>query len=174
MEKVKFLLLSKISFNRETWYINQCIFYDQKKNGFIWVLRSFHHSSKQFFKGGDQLSQLPSNEDLALEGSHIIKQSLCAYVRWALPYLPEEGVQAVVKFLTTDQLLAHVSFHIGTLDLIMTVDYPPSPKILKKVFEAIIGALASSDKVPFIYYGSTFITHFKIFHKNCYFFVKTK
>ena len=29
----------------------------------------------------------------------------------------------------------------------MTVDYPPSPQILKKVFEAIIGALATSDKV---------------------------
>ena len=60
--------------------------------------------------------------------------------------MPEEGVQAVVNFLTTDQLLAHVSFHIGTLDLIMTVDYPPSAQTLKKVFEAIIGALATSDK----------------------------
>merc|ERR1711997_986632 len=27
-----------------------------------------------------------------------------------------------------------------------TVDYPPSPQILKKVFEAIIGALATSNK----------------------------
>jgi len=98
-------------------------------------------------EGGNQLSQLPSNEDLAMKGSLIINQSLCAYVRWALPYLPEEGVQAVVNFLTGDNLLAHVSFHIGTLDLIMTVDYPPSPQILKKVFEAIIGALATSDKV---------------------------
>ena len=52
-------------------------------------------------KGGNQLSQLPSNEDLAMKGSLIINQSLCAYVRWALPYLPEEGVQAVVNFLTT-------------------------------------------------------------------------
>ena len=33
-------------------------------------------------KGGNQLSQLPSNEDLAMEGSRIINQSLCAYVRW--------------------------------------------------------------------------------------------
>ena len=33
-------------------------------------------------KGGNQLSQLPSNEDLAMEDSRIINQSLCAYVRW--------------------------------------------------------------------------------------------
>jgi dsRNA-specific ribonuclease len=88
-----------------------------------------------------------------MEGSLIINQSLCAYVRWALPYLPEEGVQAVVNFLTGDNLLAHVSFHIGTLDLIMTVDYPPSPQILKKVFEAIIGALATSNKGTFLSEG---------------------
>ena len=71
-------------------------------------------------KGGNQLSQLRTNENLAQEGSAIINQSLSAYVRWALPYLPEEGVQAVKNFLTQDQLLAHVSFHIGTLDLILT------------------------------------------------------
>ena len=71
-------------------------------------------------KGGNQLSQLRTNEKLAQEGSAIINQSLSAYVRWALPYLPEEGVQAVKNFLTQDQLLAHVSFHIGTLDLILT------------------------------------------------------
>ena len=58
------------------------------------------------YKGGDQLKQLPSNEALAKEGRLIINQSLCAYVRWALPYLPEEGVEAVANFLTGDQLLA--------------------------------------------------------------------
>ena len=97
-----------------------------------------------------------------MKGSLIINQSLCAYVRWALPYLPEEGVQAVVNFLTGDELLAHVSFHIGTLDLIMTVDYPPSPQILKKVFEAIIGALATSNKGTFLSEG----THTDVFVKS--------
>ena len=59
-------------------------------------------------KGGNQLSQLPSNEDLAMKGSLIINQSLCAYVRWALPYLPEEGVQAVVNFLTTVRFMLYL------------------------------------------------------------------
>ena len=63
------------------------------------------------YKGGNQLKQLPSNEDLAKEGSLIINQSLCAYVRWALPYLPEEGVQAVVNFLTTGQLISERLFY---------------------------------------------------------------
>ena len=64
--------------------------------------------------------QLPTNENLSAVGRKVIEESLTSYVRWALPYLPEEGVEAVVTFLTTEQLLAHVSFHIGTMDLILS------------------------------------------------------
>ena len=64
--------------------------------------------------------QLPTNENLSAVGRKVIDESLTSYVRWALPYLPEEGVEAVVTFLTTEQLLAHVSFHIGTMDLILS------------------------------------------------------
>ena len=39
----------------------------------------------------------------------------------------------------------------------MTVDYPPSPQILKKVFEAIIGALATSDKGTFLSEGTLLV-----------------
>jgi len=98
-------------------------------------------------QGENQLSQLlSSNQNLAAEGSRLIDQTLSAYVRWALPYLPEEGVRAFKNFLTQDQLLAYVSFHIGTMDLVLTVDYPPSPHTMRQVFEAIIGALASSNE----------------------------
>ena len=41
------------------------------------------------------------------------------YVRAALPYLPEEGVEAFVGFLTSEETMADISFHIGTKDLIM-------------------------------------------------------
>ena len=44
----------------------------------------------------------------------------------------------------------------------MTVDYPPSPEILKKVFEAIIGALATSNKGAFLSEG----THTDVFVKS--------
>ena len=52
-------------------------------------------------KGGNQLSQLPSNEDLAMEGSRIINQSLCAYVRWVskLKNLGQLYILQVLKLL---------------------------------------------------------------------------
>jgi len=79
------------------------------------------------------------------EGHKVINDSLCGYIRWALPYLPEEGVQAIKSYLMTDEMLAHVSFHIGTLDLILSDDYPPSSSTMREVFEAVIGALTASD-----------------------------
>jgi hypothetical protein len=45
---------------------------------------------------------------------------IVSYVRLVLPKLPTDGVEAVVKHLTSEQLLAHVSFHIGTKDLVMS------------------------------------------------------
>ena len=62
-----------------------------------------------------------ANDELAVEGKNIIDETLKTYLRTSLPHLPEEGVEAITKFLTKEELLAHVSFHIGTLDLVQSV-----------------------------------------------------
>ena len=64
-----------------------------------------------------------SNEKLAEVGKRVILDSLRAYLRTSLPHLPEEGVEAITNFLTREELLAHVSFHIGTLDLVLSQVY---------------------------------------------------
>ena len=72
--------------------------------------------------GDDLLApKFETNEDLAVEGRNVIENTLKTYLRTALPHLPEEGVEAITKFLTREELLAHVSFHIGTLDLVQSV-----------------------------------------------------
>ena len=72
---------------------------------------------------GDDLlvPNFEANEDLVVQGRNIIENTLKTYLRTALPHLPEEGVEAITKFLTREELLAHVSFHIGTLDLVQSV-----------------------------------------------------
>lgn len=65
-------------------------------------------------------TSMPTNESLAAIGRQVMCDSLRGYLRWAMPYLPEDGVEAVTAFLTEDKLLAHVSFHIGTMDLILS------------------------------------------------------
>jgi hypothetical protein len=63
--------------------------------------------------------EIQTNTKLATEGRKLISESLRGYLRTTLPYLPEEGVQAVCNKLCQDKLLARVSFHIGTMDLIL-------------------------------------------------------
>lgn len=76
----------------------------------------------QDLMGDDLLApKFETNEDLAVEGRNVIENTLKTYLRTALPHLPEEGVEAITKFLTREELLAHVSFHIGTLDLVQSV-----------------------------------------------------
>ena len=69
----------------------------------------------------DELSEIRtlSQFQLSKEGSEFIADTLSGFVRVALPKLPEEGVEAIVKYLTKDEVLAHVGFHIGIKDLIL-------------------------------------------------------
>lgn len=63
---------------------------------------------------------IQSNERLAEVGAKFLEETLLQYTRSALPYLPEEGVEALVKHLMTEKMLSDISFHIGTKDLIMS------------------------------------------------------
>ena len=83
-----------------------------------------------------------SNDNLALIGNNIIGDTLKAFVRIALPNIPEEGVEAIKSYLTSDEMLSRISFHIGTKDLILSKEYPPSRETYANVFKAIVGALS--------------------------------
>ena len=76
-------------------------------------------------------------------GTDLIDYTLKGFLRQAFAYIPEEGIEAVVaNFLTTEDMMAHVSFHVGTKDLILCEEYPPSRTTLANVFRAIFGALS--------------------------------
>ena len=72
----------------------------------------------------------------------MIKESIQGFVRSALPYIPEEGVEEIEKYLTSDEMLSRVSYHIGTKDLILSKEYPPSRETYSDVFKAVVGALS--------------------------------
>jgi len=87
-----------------------------------------------------------SNVEMVLKGEDVIEEVVLGYARAALPSLPEEGVHAILAHLTTDQKLAHVSFHIGTMDLVLTQEYPPSVKTMADAFKALVWALWQSPE----------------------------
>lgn len=68
--------------------------------------------------GSEDEFAITSNDRLAEIGSKFLTETLEAYVRFAFPFWPEEGVQALVAFLNSKEVQAEISFHIGTRDLI--------------------------------------------------------
>ena len=100
---------------------------------------------KQEELGVEVTSQLSDNSELAVKGETIIKTVLTRWLRSAYPLLPEEMITEVRQFLTTEQILAEVGFHIGLREIILSEEYPPSAATLKQSLAAVIAALAHTE-----------------------------
>ena len=67
-----------------------------------------------------------NHSELASAGFSCIKSTLDSWLTAAVPNFPTEGRQAVVEYLTSEQLLAEVGFHIGLKELVLSPVYPPT------------------------------------------------
>ena len=83
-----------------------------------------------------------SNLNFSIVGSKVIEENVKGFVRSSLPFMPEEGVEAIKDYLTSDEMLSRVAYHIGTKDLILSKEYPPSRETKADVLKAIVGALS--------------------------------
>lgn len=87
---------------------------------------------------------LLDNRDLAEKGFKIAETYISAFLKYHLPNYPSEGLSAIQNYLLSDSNLAHVSFNLGTKDIIMAAEYPPNEQSLATTLLAIIGALEES------------------------------
>lgn len=85
--------------------------------------------------------QLKDNMELIKEGENFLTSFIKGYLRNVLPRFPEEGICAVHDYLMSNQVLAHVSSHIGTKDLLLCEEHPPSEITLAHTLKALVGAL---------------------------------
>ncbi|XP_025192404.1 39S ribosomal protein L44, mitochondrial [Melanaphis sacchari] len=85
------------------------------------------------------------NKELVSKGSDFIDDVIKRYLRTVLPRLPEEGIIGIHKYLTSIETLSHVSFHIGTSELILCAEFPVEKLTLSNVLKAITAALVESS-----------------------------
>jgi len=88
---------------------------------------------------------LTDNRELVIKGSDFIDDIVQRYLRTVLPRLPEEGILEIHNFLTCIDTLSHISFHIGTSELILCADFPVEKLTLANVLKSIIAALIESS-----------------------------
>uniref|UniRef100_A0A1B6ESP8 Large ribosomal subunit protein mL44 n=2 Tax=Cuerna arida TaxID=1464854 RepID=A0A1B6ESP8_9HEMI len=88
---------------------------------------------------------LADNREYAEAGESIISEYSKRYLRTVYPRFPEEGICSVSDYLLSDDVLADIAKNIGTSDLILTPDHPPSAKTLANVLKALVYALNLSS-----------------------------
>jgi len=91
------------------------------------------------------VAKFKDNSYMALEGMVILRNTIQSYLSRELPLLPKVGVESVCNYLVSEPVLAHVSSHIGTKDLILCDEYPPSDATFANTFQAIVSALEKSS-----------------------------
>ncbi|XP_071448856.1 large ribosomal subunit protein mL44 [Hetaerina americana] len=88
---------------------------------------------------------LKDNSELIEEGEKFMTSYIKGYLRIMLPRFPEEGICAVHDYLMTNEVLAHVSSHIGTKDLLLCAEHPPTEATLSNTLKALVGALLRGE-----------------------------
>uniref|UniRef100_A0A1B6MAC5 Large ribosomal subunit protein mL44 n=1 Tax=Graphocephala atropunctata TaxID=36148 RepID=A0A1B6MAC5_9HEMI len=88
---------------------------------------------------------LKDNREYSKAGESIIAEYSKRYLRTIYPRFPEEGICSVCDYLLSDNVLADISKNIGTSDIILTPDHPPSVKTLANVLKAIVFSLNLSS-----------------------------
>lgn len=87
---------------------------------------------------------LKDNIQLSKKGASFTKSFLTDWCRASFPILPREGVESIVRHLTSSAVVTNVARNLGIEDLTMSADCPVPDDVLHSTFLAVIGALRES------------------------------
>jgi large subunit ribosomal protein L44 len=88
---------------------------------------------------------LQDNSSLAAKGEELMTEFIISFLNLSLPTIPREGIKGIFKHLMSEETLKKVSKGLGTKDLILSSDYPPTRQNYEKTLKAIIGAIFESS-----------------------------
>ncbi|XP_037947029.1 39S ribosomal protein L44, mitochondrial [Teleopsis dalmanni] len=105
--------------------------------------------------------QINDNLKLSEHGENIAKAYISTYLQYSLPKVPEEGRNAILKYLTSIETLAYIALHLGMKDLLLDTEYPPTSEALSRSLLAVIGALqeSSGSERSFLFVRDFICTH---------------
>ncbi|XP_015114421.1 39S ribosomal protein L44, mitochondrial [Diachasma alloeum] len=87
---------------------------------------------------------IEDNRELIDSGRHLTSKIVEIYLSLSLPKAPEECILALHDHLLSEEVLANSASLIGSKDLILSEEYPPSTETLANTFLALVSALAES------------------------------
>ncbi|XP_020278090.1 39S ribosomal protein L44, mitochondrial [Pseudomyrmex gracilis] len=88
--------------------------------------------------------EMQDNMDLILKGEKLTSEIVSSYLTQVLPDTPEDIIITLHDYLVSEEILAQAAIHIGSKDIILSEEYPPSQRTLADTFLALVAALAES------------------------------
>lgn len=88
---------------------------------------------------------IKDNHELYLQGTSFSHSYLRSCFEEAYPKLPAPGIEALVNFLTSEELVCYIAKNLSLQDLTLCAEFPVPPNILQQSFFAVIGALLQSS-----------------------------
>lgn len=92
----------------------------------------------------DPVLTIQENTELIRKGEKLTSEIVQVYLAQALPHASEDVIISLHDYLLSEEVLAATAIHIGTKDIILTEEHPPSQKTLADTFLALVAALAES------------------------------
>ncbi|XP_054839237.1 39S ribosomal protein L44, mitochondrial isoform X2 [Eublepharis macularius] len=88
---------------------------------------------------------LKDNQQLSEQGASFSRCYLTECFEKAFPKIPPAGIEAIVNFLTSEELVSYLARNLSLQDLTLCAEFPVPPNMLQQTFFAVIGALHQSS-----------------------------
>ncbi|XP_051874168.1 39S ribosomal protein L44, mitochondrial [Pristis pectinata] len=88
---------------------------------------------------------LKDNQDISGRGSLFATAYLQDCFSRAYPNLPDDGIKALIGYVTGSQVVCHVARNLAVEDLVLSAEFPVPQEVLQKTFFAVVGALIESS-----------------------------
>ncbi|XP_055501609.1 39S ribosomal protein L44, mitochondrial isoform X1 [Leucoraja erinacea] len=88
---------------------------------------------------------LKDNQELSEKGSLFVTAYLQDCFSHAHPNLPDDGIEALIGYVTGPQVVCHVARNLAVEDLTLSAEFPVPQEILQSTFFAVVGALLQSN-----------------------------
>ncbi|XP_061492829.1 large ribosomal subunit protein mL44 [Rhineura floridana] len=88
---------------------------------------------------------LKDNTELSLKGASFSQSYLAQCLKEAYPKIPHAGIEALVNFLTREELVCYLAKNLSLQDFTLCAEFPVPSNVLQQTFFAVIGALHQSS-----------------------------
>ncbi|XP_060098207.1 large ribosomal subunit protein mL44 [Heteronotia binoei] len=128
-------LHEKFSLNLlKTAFINQCYIKNEETR------RKMLGLEKE-----DIALNLKDNQQLSEQGASFSRSYLTECLEKAFPKMPPAGIEAIINFLTGEELVFYIAKNLSLHDLTLCAEFPVPSNVLQRTFFAVIGALLQSS-----------------------------